>query len=128
MSGNIISAMFSSVWIEYDNFCVSQFNEDLLGSPMPAGDANIEICKSICNKYNSTNYCTAIEWYNNGWNGVKCFLILDDTPASQGFDGTRWRDATCHVKAGTLFINPKISGQIINKCVIKFQHGYKAVV
>jgi len=96
---NAFDWLFDQEWREFDNFCVSQFNEDLLGSPMPAGDANIEICKSICNKYNSTNYCTAIEWYNNGWNGVKCFLILDDTPASQGFDGTRWRDATCHVKA-----------------------------
>jgi len=102
-------------WIEFDNFCVSQFNEDLLGSPMPAGNANIKNCKSICNGYNSTNYCSAIEWYNNGWNGVKCFLILDDIPASQGFDGTRWRDATCHVKADPL---PNVPG-----CWIRYPSG-----
>ena len=106
--------MFSSDWIKFDNFCVSQFNEELLRTPMPAGNANIEECKSICDSYDSMDYCTAIEWYNNGWNGAKCFLILGDIPALSGFDGPRRQDATCHVKVGMLFINPKISIQIIN--------------
>merc|ERR1712224_418918 len=68
--------LFEKEWIKFDNFCVSQFNEELLSSPMPAGNANIESCKKMCDSYESIDYCTAIEWYNNGWNDVKCYLIL----------------------------------------------------
>jgi len=126
-----IKKLLDEDWIEYDNFCVSQFNKELIASPMPAGDLNIKDCRSICeSNYDSKYYCTAIEWYENGWNDVKCFLILDDIPASKGFDGPRRRDATCHVKSDCSsnkdcpWYRPICLGAHGGKCVLNGQSPY----
>jgi len=85
-------------WVEHQNFCVSQKNEDLPTKAYSFGE-NIEDCKSHCEK---DNECSAVEWYEQGWNGDKCFLVYGrfTNPAKQGFNGKQWRDATCHVKIG----------------------------
>ena len=86
----------------YPNFCVSDSNQDLLQSEHSEGNDNVGKCQSECT---SNNKCSAFEWYATGWGGVKCFLMLGDTPATKGSNGVRWRDATCYIKPGNLICN-----------------------
>jgi len=81
-------------WEVYDNFCVSSSNQDLSQTNWGSGDASIEVCKSICQSFSD---CSAIEWYNSGWDGSKCKLMLGSNPATHGSSGGRWQDAECHV-------------------------------
>ena len=82
-------------WKGYDNFCVSSTNQDLPETNNIEGDASIAKCKEDCSE---NSKCSAIEWYNSGWNGSKCKWMIGDTPATQGRHGGRWQDAQCFVK------------------------------
>ena len=87
----------------YLNFCVSDSNQDLKHTKHNSGNDNIQTCQSECLL---NPKCSAVEWYQNGWSGTKCHLILDDIPATQGSSSSRWKDATCHIKPGILEIFP----------------------
>jgi len=82
-------------WEKYPNFCVSDSNQDLQQSKHSKGGDNVEKCQKECI---SNKKCSAIEWYEAGLNGVRCYLIIDDIPATKGSTTSRWRDATCYIK------------------------------
>jgi hypothetical protein len=57
------------------------------------------MCLQACQ---AADTCTAVEWYNNGWDGARCYFInLDDenkTPASGGSAAAQFKDALCFAK------------------------------
>ena len=89
-------------WEKYPNFCVSDSNQDLQQSKHSKGDDKVEKCQLECI---SNKKCSAIEWYEAGLNGVSCYLIIDDIPATKGSTTSRWRDATCYIKPGNIIYN-----------------------
>jgi len=99
-------------WKVYNNFCVSASDQDVMQTNWANGDASIDACKAICF---SMSDCSAIEWYESGWNGSHCKLVLDSTRATQGSSGARRQDAECHVKPivdnqGLYSFTTKVSG------------------
>ena len=85
----------ATVWNRFPNFCVSASNKDLEHTKHNNGDGSINKCQSEC-VLNSK--CTAAEWYENGWDGAQCYLILDNIPAKKGSSSNQWRDAACYIK------------------------------
>lgn len=79
-----------------DNYCVSATRVDLQQTNHPDGDTSREACGSDCDKH--APQCSAIEWYNGGWEGSKCKLLLDTRKATQAKEGERWKDAECWVR------------------------------
>ena len=94
----IIKNTLATVWDRFPNFCVSASNKDLEHTKHNNGDGNINKCQSEC-VLNSK--CTAAEWYENGWDGAQCYLILDNIPAKKGSSSNQWRDAACYIKPKT---------------------------
>ena len=70
-------------------------NEDLNQINHPEGEKSINECRSECNL---KPQCSAIEWFESGWDNSKCKLILTNTPASTGSTESRLEDASCHIK------------------------------
>ena len=85
------------VWNRFPNFCVSASNKDLAHTKHKTGDGKIGKCQSECVL---NTKCTAIEWYENGWDSAQCYLILDDVPAKKGSSSNQWLDAVCYIKPG----------------------------
>ena len=79
----------------YNNFCVSSSNADLYQTNHAPGDKSVEKCKTECT---NKPKCSAIEWYDSGWDGSMCKLMLGDVPAAKGSSTGRWQDATCYIK------------------------------
>ena len=86
---------FTLEWNEYPNFCVTALYEDLPPTIFPDGDENVIACQSECSQRLK---CSAIEWYESGYEGSKCKLIVSEKPATQGMVKPRWHDAVCYVK------------------------------
>ena len=84
-----------TAWKTFPKQCASSSNKDVDQTNHPAGDENIEACKSECI---ARPKCSAIEWYESAWEDSKCKLVLSDTPATQGNSNQRWKDAVCLVK------------------------------
>lgn len=89
--------------IEYpkagDNFCVNDAQTDLLQTKWPNGQADRKACMRECDTQGEK--CTAIEWYDSGWGGSKCHLMLnkDGKGATTTYKrGKRWQDAQCYIK------------------------------
>ena len=93
-------------WLQYPNYCASSSNVNLDDTNHPDGDTSVEKCKSDCNQIFG---CSAIEWYSVAWNGSRCKLHLEhkgmNIPATKGFEGTRWLDATCYIKPDYIALN-----------------------
>merc|ERR1712151_613582 len=84
-----------AVWKSFNNFCVDKNGKDLPQTAWKAGAASNNKCKQECMKKKE---CTAYEWYNKGFDGSKCHLMLGKTATSKGHTGARWKDAKCFVK------------------------------
>lgn len=91
----------TSRWMQWDNYCVSSANRDLHQTNKPEYTTK-QACHNACR---SDNSCSAYEWYNSGWGGSKCKLILTPIRATKGAKGGRWQDAECHVKPTVMFSN-----------------------
>merc|ERR1711981_1212800 len=83
------------VWKSFNNFCVDKNGKDLPQTAWKNGAASNNKCKQECMKKKE---CTAYEWYQSGWGGSKCHLMLGKTASSKGHTGARWQDAKCFVK------------------------------
>ena len=94
---NLDLSFISDDWKSYENFCASSTNQDLPQTNHKIGDAGIMVCKEECRK---NPKCSAIEWYNSGWGGSKCKVMIGNIQATQGSLGGRWQDAECYVKPG----------------------------
>ena len=78
-----------------DNYCVTAFQQNLPETNWAAGDASRVACMLQCD---AKPECTAIEWYDSGWDGSKCKLMLDKIPAATHKSGNRWKDTECFIK------------------------------
>ena len=87
----------SRSWKSYPKQCVTSSNAGTDETKHLDGDSGVNVCRSECE---SNEKCSAIEWFQNKWNGVRCYLILDDNRAAKGISGARWMDATCYIKPG----------------------------
>ena len=87
--------MPASSWKSFNNFCVDKNGKDLPQTAWAAGGASQAKCQSECMKQAK---CSAYEWYQSGWGGSKCHLMLGTTRSSKGHTGARWQDAMCFVK------------------------------
>merc|ERR1719221_763101 len=87
-----------AAWRVWENFCVAANGEDLTETKWSSGDASREHCKQQCAQRPD---CSAYEWYDQAWEGVKCRLMIGSTPAAKGSSDARWRTAECHVKPPT---------------------------
>ena len=82
-----------------DNFCVDDAQKDLLQTKWSNGQGNREACMQECDAQGEK--CSAMEWYDSGWNGSKCHLVLDKDgqgSATTFKQGNRWQDAECYIK------------------------------
>ena len=86
-----------------DNFCVDANQKDLPQTNWSAGNASRSSCQSECDKKPE---CSAIEWYDGGWGGSKCKLMLGTTPSTTSKQGNRWQDAECFIKNKQLVGGP----------------------
>ena len=71
--------------------------EDLIESKHPEGDENIGNCQAECDIQSK---CSAFEWYENGKQGTKCFLILTESIAVKGSSKDTFLDVNCYTKPG----------------------------
>ena len=94
---NNIGTNSSLRWKSYPKQCVTSNNVDTDETKHSDGDDGVNVCRSECE---SNEKCSAIEWFQNKWNGVRCYLILDDNRATKGSSNPRWKDATCYIKPG----------------------------
>ena len=95
-----------------DNFCVDYAQKDLLQTKWSNGQSNREACMQECNAQGEK--CSAMEWYDSGWNGSKCHLILDKDgqgSATTFKQGNRWQDAECYIKPCTPHLRPGRPGE-----------------
>ena len=88
-------AKTAAAWKAFNNFCVDSTGKDLPQTPWKAGATNKATCQRECVRQSK---CSAYEWYDSGWGGSKCHLMLGKTPSSKGYAGGRWQDALCYVK------------------------------
>merc|ERR1719499_1195760 len=98
-------------WEYFPNYCASSDNVDLPQSQWISGSNSRDACVSECM---ANDDCSAIEWYQSGWGGSNCYLMLGDIPSTQGFVGVRWRDAECHVKP--------LIGAVLKECRWESNH------
>ena len=80
-------------WDQYETKCADADDAELELERYEDGDDSVEDCKAACQ---SQAACSAIEWYESGWAGSKCKLVLDSRPATQGKSGARWK---CFIKS-----------------------------
>lgn len=83
---------------EYSNYCVNKDNQDIHQTRWVDGAASKEKCQDECD---SKAVCGGIEWYESGWNGSKCHLMLTGwgvNKAAAGYTGGMWQDAQCYVR------------------------------
>ena len=81
-----------------DNFCVNDAQTDLLQTKWTAGQESRSACGRECDNQGE---CSGFEWYDSGWNGSKCHLMLnkDGKGAATTYKrGDRWQDAQCYIK------------------------------
>jgi len=87
-----------STYKKYNNYCVNKYNKDIHQTRWTPGAANLDKCQMECD---SKAQCGGIEWYNSGWNGSKCHLMLTgwgSNKAVKGYSRGRWQDAECYVR------------------------------
>jgi hypothetical protein len=87
-----------SSYAQYANFCVDGNNSDIHQTRWPAGASSLDKCQMECD---SKAQCGGVEWYESGWGGSKCHLMLTGWGASKaraGYTGGQWQDATCYVR------------------------------
>ena len=89
--------MNNLVWKSDPNFCVSDEGHELAPTSHPKGDLDILTCQSECTPLDN---CSAVEWFESGWGGSKCKLVLNQLIATKGDSGTRYEDATCYFRPG----------------------------
>lgn len=94
-----VTAGATRKWAVYNNICVTATGDDAIQTNQPIGDVSRQTCQDICA---ANVWCSAFEWYNSGWDGSKCKLILGRQPSTQGSTSARWMDAECHVKPGSV--------------------------
>ena len=89
---------YTGFFIRYRGHCISFDGEDLDESALGA-DVTASIAKEECfEKCTAQLQCTAVEWYEEPWDGTQCFLVTDARPADRGARGRRINGASCHVK------------------------------
>ena len=81
-----------------DNFCVNDAQTDLLQTKWTQGQESRSACGRECDNQGE---CSGFEWYDSGWNGSKCHLMLNKDgkgAATTSKRGARWQDAQCYIK------------------------------
>merc|ERR1719258_723766 len=99
-------------WQVFSSYCVSATGDDLSQTGVPfrsAADQSLTACRAECERQGRSQGqlrgggCSGIEWYGRKWGGRHCYLILGSNTggvrAAKGAGGSRWQDATCHVRA-----------------------------
>ena len=79
--------------------CICQWRRSI-ESKHPEGDENIGNCQAECDIQSK---CSAFEWYENGKQGTKCFLVLTESIAVKGSSGSSnspLLDGNCYIKPG----------------------------
>jgi len=79
-----------SAYVEYTNYCVDKDNNDIHQTRWVDGAKSLDQCKMECD---SKDQCGGVEWYESGWNGSKCHLLLTGwgvNKASAGSTGGLW--------------------------------------
>jgi hypothetical protein len=87
-----------SSYVQYENYCVDKDNNDIHQTRWVEGAESLQKCKNDCD---TKAQCGGIEWYESGWNGSKCHLMLtgwDASKAVAGKIGSMWQDAQCYVR------------------------------
>jgi len=83
---------------KFNNHCVTAEGVDIQETKMK-GITDLNTCLAQCAR-NHTK-CSAVEYYEKGWGGDKCFHILQGLgkmKAAKGKEGKRFRDSTCYVR------------------------------
>lgn len=95
----------NSVWFtggvsykKHLNHCASASNKDI----QEAKFKNVELkdCMEACT---SNPKCSAVEWYEKGWQGTRCYHVNQgwlDQRATKAMPKRRWRDAECYTREG----------------------------
>jgi hypothetical protein len=95
---NFVTEKEKSAYKKYKNYCVNKQNRDIHQTRWTAGAASLDKCQRECDL---KAMCGGIEWYESGWNGSKCHLLLTGwggNKASKGKIGGQWQDAECYVR------------------------------
>jgi hypothetical protein len=87
---NYVDPTSRSTYKKYTNYCVNKYNRDIHQTRWTAGAGSLAKCQMECD---SKAQCGGVEWYNSGWNGSKCHLMLTGwggNKATKGYSGGRW--------------------------------------
>lgn len=89
---------------KFNNFCVNSKNKDIQETPMKDGPQDLNTCLMKCAmNHEGNNACSAVEYYEKGRNGIKCYLVnqgmSDAKKAAKGSPKKRYLDATCYVRS-----------------------------
>lgn len=87
-----------STWNRYSNLCVSDSGQVLKHTPDFIGQhvtLSLTMCQQVCLQ---NSKCNAVEWYQNGLSGYKCYFILDQIPATKWSSENQRLGATCYIK------------------------------
>lgn len=77
-----------STYTRFQNFCVNKAGKDIPQTRWQAGQASLEACQAECNK---NIQCSAVEWYESGWNRSKCHLLITGTGSNKAAGGSQGR-------------------------------------